>query len=150
MQTRNWQAHWRKNMVLLIDTNLILDYLLKRAPFYDDAKRIMALCSQKDVYGYVALPTITNLWYILREVPEPSRRAAIKSICELLEVVGTPHQEVMNAIDTVAFKDFEDCIQSKCAKTVVADYIITRNTSDFEHSEIPVKTPRELIDSLEV
>ena len=70
-------------MVLLIDTNIILDYLLKR---------ILALCSQNDVSGCIALPTVTNLWYILRKVPEHTRRVALKSICELLEVVGTTHE----------------------------------------------------------
>ena len=135
-------------MVLLIDTNIILDYLLKREPFYDDAKRILALCSQNDVSGCIALPTVTNLWYILRKVPEQTRRSALKSICELLEVVGTTHEEVVKAIDTAAFRDFEDCIQSKCAKSNAVDYIITRNISDFTQSEIPVKTPQELLDDL--
>ena len=135
-------------MVLLIDANIILDYLLKREPFYDDAKRILALCSRNDVSGCIALPTVTNLWYILRKVPEQTRRAALKSICELLEVVGTTHEEVVKAIDTAAFRDFEDCIQSKCAKSNAVDYIITRNISDFTQSEIPVKTPQELLDDL--
>lgn len=137
-------------MVLLIDTNIVLDYLLKREPFYEDAKCVIELCTQSDVSGSIALPTVTNLWYILRKVPEQTRRAALKSICELLQVVGTTHEEVINAIDHSAFKDFEDCIQTKCAKTAGADYIITRNKPDFEHSEITVLTPKELFDALSV
>ena len=135
-------------MVLLIDTNIVLDYLLKRTPFYDEAKSIMQLCSQDNVSGCIALHTVTTIWYILRKIPEDTRRTALKSICELLQVVGTTHEEVLNAIDTAEFKDFEDCIQTKCAKTAGADYVITRNNSDFSRSEIPVRTPQELLDEV--
>lgn len=131
-------------MVLLIDTNIVLDYLLKRAPFYDDAKKMIKLCSENQVYGCIALHTVTTMWYILRKVPEDTRRTALKSICELLQVVGTTHEEVINALDTAEFKDFEDCIQMKCAKTAGADYIVTRNKADFQYSEIPVLTPQEM------
>ena len=61
-------------MILLLDTNIVLDYLLKREPFYNDAKRIMELCSDDSVDGYIALHTITNMWYILRKVSEDKRR----------------------------------------------------------------------------
>ncbi len=136
-------------MVLLIDANIVLDYLLKRAPFYDDARQVMQLCSKENITGCIALHTVTAMWYILRKVPEDTRRTALRSICELLQVVGTTHDEVISALDTVEFKDFEDCIQTKCAKTAKADYVVTRNTADFERSEIPVLTPKELLKIVE-
>ncbi|MEE1173008.1 MAG: PIN domain-containing protein [Ruminococcus sp.] len=132
-------------MVLLVDTNIVLDYLLKREPFYSDAKAVLKLCSSEDVDGCIALHTVTTIWYILRKVPDETRRFALKSICELLRVVGTTHEEVIAALDNTAFRDFEDCIQTKCAKTAKADYIVTRNDSDFIHSEIPVILPHEAL-----
>ena len=107
-------------MVVLIDANIILDYILKREPFYADAQKVMQLCSTETVDGYIALT----------------------AICNLLQVTGTTHEEVLHAIQMTTFKDFEDCIQSKCAKSANADYIITRNVSDFLKSEIPVLTPQ--------
>lgn len=135
-------------MVLLIDTNILLDYLLKREPFYSDSKKIIEICSSESVDGCIALHTITTLWYILRKVPDEQRRTALRSLCDLFRVVGTTHDEVLNAIDTADFKDFEDCIQTKCAKTARADYIITRNPDDFKLSEIAVLTPQKLIEKL--
>ena len=135
-------------MVLLIDTNIVLDYLLKRQGFYDDAKCVMQMCSEEKVSGCIALHTITTIWYILRKTPDTTRRIVLKSICELLEVVGTTHEEVIDALDATEFKDFEECIQSTCAKTAGVDYIITRNISDFAHSEIPVMTPKELFEAV--
>ena len=45
-------------MVLLIDTNIILDYLLKREPFYNNAKAVMEKCCLDDFHGYIALHTV--------------------------------------------------------------------------------------------
>lgn len=132
-------------MVLLVDVNIVLDYLLKREPFYSDSKKVIELCSEENVTGCIALHTVTTIWYILRKIPDEQRRKALRSICDLLEVVGTSHDEVIAAIERTDFKDFEDCIQTKCAKTANADYIITRNTDDFKLSEIVVLTPQELI-----
>ena len=132
-------------MVILLDTNILLDYILKREPFYENAKKVMEICSNDTTDGCIALHTITTIWYLLRKVPEETRRSALKAICTLLQVVGTTHEEVLKAIDTTDFKDFEDCIQSKCAKTANAQYIITRNTADFASSEIPVLTPQEFL-----
>ncbi|MDO5149309.1 MAG: PIN domain-containing protein [Oscillospiraceae bacterium] len=135
-------------MVLLIDANIVLDYLLKREPFYNDAKKIMDICCDPEIKGCIALHTITTLWYILRKFPDDQRRIALFSICSILEVTGTSHDEVINALEMREFKDFEDCIQTKCAKTAKADYIITRNTDDFIFSEIPAITPIKFIEKI--
>lgn len=135
-------------MILLIDTNIVLDYLLKREPFYADAKAVMMLCSSDKVEGCIALHTITTIWYILRKIPDNTRRLALKSLCELLQVVGTTHEEVVAALDNTDFKDFEDCIQTKCAKSAHADYIVTRNISDFAQSEIPAVLPQNAINTV--
>lgn len=132
-------------MVVLIDTNILLDYILKREPFYEDAKKVMEICSSDMADGCIALHTVTTVWYLLRKLPEETKRAALKAVCELLQVVGTSHDEVLNAIESADFKDFEDCVQSKCAKTANAEHIITRNASDFEASEIPALTPQEFL-----
>lgn len=135
-------------MVILIDTNILLDYILKREPFYEDAKRVMEVCSTDKADGCIALHTVTTVWYLLRRFPEKTKREALKTVCEFLQVVGTSHDEVLNAINAVDFKDFEDCIQSKCAKSANAEYIITRNVSDFELSEIQAVTPQTFFASL--
>ncbi|MDR3053343.1 MAG: PIN domain-containing protein, partial [Coriobacteriales bacterium] len=46
------------------------------------------------------------------------------------------------------WNDFEDCLVSRCAENVKADYIITRNSSDFKQSIVPALTPKELFDLL--
>lgn len=52
---------------------------------------------------------------------------------------------MLRAIKMAEFKDFEDCLQDRCAKSVNAEYIITRNVEDFSKSEIPAMLPEDFL-----
>lgn len=41
-------------MVVLIDTNVIIDFLLKREPFREPAAIILQKCAEKELDGYLA------------------------------------------------------------------------------------------------
>ena len=130
-------------MVLLIDTNIILDFLLQRKAFYTEAQKIMEFCADKNTTGYVAFHSISNIWYLLRGISDTERRAYIRRVCVILRVACASHELVECAIDNTNFKDFEDCLQDKCAQAVHADYVITRNAADFVHSRVKAITPEE-------
>lgn len=132
-------------MVVLVDTNVIIDYLVTREPYYESASKIVAKCAKKELSGYIAFHSIPNLWYILRKVPEDKRREWIMDVCGFLQVVGASHTEVLRAIQMKEFKDFEDCLQDRCAGSVGADYIITRNVLDFSHSEVKAILPEDFV-----
>ena len=134
-----------KNIVL-IDTNIILDFLLHRPPFYEEANLIMTLCANKQVAGYVAFHSISNLYYILRKyTTEEQRRLLLSNLCNILTVTAASHQEVQNAIVHTDFKDFEDCLQDKCALSVNANYVITRNIDDYAEAETKPISPSEFL-----
>ena len=67
-------------------------------------------------------------------------------ICSFIQVTGASHEEVVKAIRMKEFKDFEDCLQDKCAKSVGAKYIITRNVIDFNDSEVRAISPEEFLE----
>ncbi len=52
---------------ILIDTNVLLDYILTREPFYEDAKRIISICVDGKVKGCIAAHSISNMFFILRK-----------------------------------------------------------------------------------
>lgn len=135
-------------MIVLVDTNVIIDFLITRIPFYEPAATIMEKCATGELEGCVAFHTIPNLWYILRKIPDEQRRKWIEKICDCLQVVGASHDNVIKAIRMNAFKDFEDCLQDRCAEEAKADYIVTRNVDDFAESTIPAIEPSELIKKL--
>ena len=69
----------------------------------------------------------------------------LKDICRLLTVAGASHAQVLEAIDNVQFKDFEDCLQDECAGMVHADCLVTCNLKDFKAAKTRVCSPDEFI-----
>ncbi len=69
-------------------------------------------------------------------------------ICEFLETAGVNHNQVLRAIQMEKFKDFEDCLQDRCAVSVGAKYIITRNTEDFTESQVPAISPESFLNCI--
>ncbi len=136
-----------KNMVLLIDTNVLLNYITNREdPYLEQSIEIVRRCACGECTGYIAFHTLSILWYVLRKREEGIRRQNLKDICEIFTVAAASQTEILDAIDRDFFADFEDCLQDKCAKDIGADYIITCNVKDFENSEIPAITPGDFVD----
>lgn len=137
-------------MRILIDTNVILDALTGRQPHFDDADKIIKLCADKKVQGYLAAHSISNIFYILRkDLPIEDRRIVLLNLCEILEVEGVDSRKVKSALNRGDFKDLEDCIQDECAAAIKADYIVTRNKKDFENSTVLAILPQEFLDMIE-
>lgn len=132
-------------MVLLIDTNVLIDYLGRRPEYYENARTIVKFCAQPDMDGYIAFHSIPNIWFILRKESEDERRNGLKEVCSVLTVTGADHSKVVEAIEQRNFRDFEDCLQDKCAETIQADYIVTRNVNDFANSKTKAITPSDFI-----
>lgn len=133
-------------MTVLIDTNLILDVLEKRIPFYDSSNEVLTYCASGKIKGYIALHSVSNIFYILRKYySAEDRQRLILGILDFLEVANTQHENVKTALTRNDFPDFEDCLQDECAKQVNANYIITRNVKDFSSSKIPALTPIDFI-----
>lgn len=140
---------WKKNMVALIDTNVILNYITDREDrFRESSKVVMDLCSQGRIDGYIAFHSLSIIWYSLR-IPDEGKRMWLKDICRILTVAGASHEQVLEAIDNVRFKDFEDCLQDECAKMVNADCLVTCNLKDYKEAETKIYSPDEFVALLE-
>ena len=131
-------------MRVLVDTNIVLDYLLEREPYAESAKKIVVACKQKKVIGCIAAHTVSNMFFILRKTYSvEDRRTILKDIYKLFDVEGIDRLKIIQALDNSDFKDFEDCLQMQCAKSFRADYILTRNLADYRDSEIACISPEE-------
>lgn len=139
-----------KNMVILVDTNVALDFLTVRQPYYDGAQKVIRMCAEGQAEGYLALHSLPNIFYILRKsYSEGDRREMLKKLCKVLGVTGASHEKVCAAIENDGFPDFEDCLQDGCAQEVSADYIVTRNAKDFQYSKVKAITTQEFLELME-
>ncbi len=136
-------------MVLLIDTNVILDHLISRQPFMDAASSILRLCFEQKCAGYVAAHSITNIFYITRKYFSISKRKKMLiELCEFIDVVGIQKEQVVDALLNEYFDDLEDGLQIECACTIHADFIVTRNLADFSASPIPAILPEDFLQKM--
>lgn len=139
-----------QNMAVLIDTNILLNYITGRKDKYlDESVRIVELCALGKINGYIAFHTLSTLWYVLRKKSDKERRENLRDICTIFSVASASQTEIIDAIEKDSFTDFEDCLQDKCAKEAGADYIITVNEKDFANSEITALNPHEFLGKIE-
>lgn len=138
-------------MDILIDTNIILDVLFQRAPFYEKSLQIVQTCIKGHATGFISAHSVTTMWYLLRHEFSPEeRRKMFKIVFSWCRIASVGHSELLSALDRDDFPDFEDCVQDECAESVHARYIITRNKKDFARSKIPALLPAEFIDIMEL
>lgn len=135
-----------KNMVILIDTNVLLNYLTNRDdPYLEQSIEIVRMCATGKCIGYIAFHTLSILWYVLRRWDDEERRQSLKAICDIFYVAAASQDAIREAIENDRFTDFEDCLQDKCAREVRANYIITCNLSDYKAAEVPSVTPKQFL-----
>ena len=132
---------------ILIDTNILLDYLLIRDPFYEDAEKIVHACVEGKVKGCIAAHSILNMFFILRkDYNAKERREVLSSLCLIFDVEGIDKVKLLSGLQNEDFADFEDCLQMECAKAYNAGYIVTRNLADFKTSEVQAILPKESLE----
>lgn len=136
-------------MKLLIDTNVILDVLLKREPFFREGAEVLRLVWRDDVTEYISATTITDVYYIAYRQTR-DRKIVMDLLGKLLTVLSVAtvsEQEIKNAL-ALDWKDFEDSVQYSSALFNEMDGIVTRNPSDYERADIPVWQPEQLLQRL--
>lgn len=146
---QNLRLIGKKNMVnrILIDTNILLDYLLTREPFYEVAKEVVRTCTEGDTKGCIAAHSITNMFFILRkDYDAEERREMLINLCTIFDVEGIDKNKLLVGLQNADFADFEDCLQTECAKAYGAEYIVTQNIADYNASEITAILPKDFLE----
>lgn len=132
-------------MKLFIDTNVVLDVLAQREPWFGDSARLLAHIEQGGASGHIAAHTLTTLHYLLaRHLGQQKTAAVLIDLTAMLRVEPVDHQVLQQAL-SLGWRDFEDAVQAVTAAQCQADYLITRNPRDFRQSLVPVITPSEFL-----
>ena len=134
---------------LYLDTNIILDLLARRMPFYTEAAELFSLADQKKLTLSISSLSLADIYYILsKQNPQMEVRKILRKF-KILVIVLPLDNKITDLALNSEFRDFEDAIQYFTAIENGQEMIITRNLSDFKDSKIPVMTAGEFIRSIE-
>ncbi|MFZ0106499.1 MAG: PIN domain-containing protein [Thiobacillus sp.] len=132
-------------MKLSVDTNVVLDVLAQREPWFKDSSRLLAHIEEGRATGHIAAHTLTTLHYLLsKHLGQQKTAAVLIDLIALLQVEPVDVQVLQQAL-ALGWGDFEDAVQAVTAVRCQADYLLTRNPRDFKQSPVPVITPSEFL-----
>lgn len=133
-------------MMVLFDTCVILDHLMDRHPFVEDADRLLNFVSNNRIEGFITVKSIMDIHYLLKNYyhDETQVRKILKILSEVFEITDSLTYCCLKAFNS-DINDFEDALMSQTGEVLGVDYFVTRNTKDFKNSKLKVKTPKELI-----
>ena len=130
---------------IFVDTNIVIDLLAKRDPFYKDAQDLFTLGDKNEVNLFISSLTFANAYYsIVRHHKEVDAKKYLSKFKVLVTILSLEDKAIELALAS-DFKDFEDGLQYFIAMDNEADVIITRNKKDFTNSKIPVMTAGEYL-----
>lgn len=134
---------------VLIDTDVILDFLYDREPFSYDAARVLSLCEAGEIKGFITSVIINNVYYLLRQ--HATHEKVIEKLAQLItitEVLITDKEAILTALNS-DFRDFEDALQNYSAElNGQVDIIITRNVKDYKNSSLGIMTPENYLKAI--
>lgn len=134
-------------MKVLIDTNIILDFVLERKPFYENSETILRLAHNKEIDAYISATTVTDIYYLTKRNKDSiEAKDFIKNLLSFINISDVNKEIVEKAIYS-DIADFEDAIQIYSAVNLDLELIITRNEKDFKKSEIKVLSPEFFLKS---
>ena len=138
-------------MKLLIDTNVILDMVLKRENC-DISMELFRRIRTVKTEAFITASSVTDLFYIIRKETHDTNQTymIMENIFKLVAILSVTEKDIQDAFQQ-KWKDFEDCVQYTTGKNNRIDYIITANQKDYSNAILPVLTPAaciKMIDSI--
>ena len=136
-------------MIVLLDTNIIMDALQERQPFDTLAKNILRKACTGEIECYFTANAATDIFYLYTKARDlQSARSALKYLIKNLGVISVTQEDCLDAL-SLSIDDFEDALVVVCANKAGADYIVTRDGKFLgDDLPVPIISSNELLDSI--
>lgn len=132
-------------MRALLDTDVVLDALLRRAPFVVDSYALWQACAAGRLEGCISVITPVNVFYIARkQVGADQARQHVADLLTAFQVIPID-TAVLRAAHALPMADFEDAVQAAAAAAAGLDAVVTRNTRDYTGAPLPILTPADAL-----
>ena len=134
---------------LFIDTNIVIDLLSRREPFFEEAAELFSLADKKQVELSVSSLTIANTSYALfRHMDSNKAKSVLRKLRLILKILPLDDKIIGLALNDDTFSDFEDGLQYFTALENEQELIITRSLKDFKNSKLPTITAKQFIETI--
>ena len=130
---------------IFLDTDVILDLIFERKPFFYDSQKIISLIEKNYLRGFTSSLILANCYYIISN--NKNKTIATKTVSKLrsiLTVLPFTDKEIGESLNS-GFRDFEDGIQYFITVNNGLDTIITRNITDYKNADIIVLMPKDFL-----
>ena len=135
-------------MNVFLDTNVVLDFILKREGFAKEAAILFDLGEREKIELSLSSLSVNNIDYVVSKIASKKKsREIIIKLLSLVTILPVKRSTIEKAAMS-DFKDFEDAIQNYCAKEAGLRHIITRNIKDYKKSDLSIQAPKEFLASL--
>lgn len=132
-------------MNVLLDTDILVDVALDRAPFADPAGRLLDLLERRRASGFLAWHSAANFYYLVAPGRgRPGARTFLLDLARFIEIAPTTTESLLQA-GRLDLRDFEDAMQVAAGLACSADVIATRNIRDYRGAPIEALRPEELV-----
>lgn len=132
-------------MKILFDTNIVLDVLLLRKPYYTSATYLLSEVERGNIKGYLCPTTITTIGYLITRVKGADEaKKLIKNILNIFELTEL-NKSILETSCSHKISDYEDAVLHESARSSNIEAIVTRNVKDFKYTSVKVYDPEELI-----
>lgn len=131
-------------MKAFLDTNILVDVILKREPFATEAETILTMGSKGKILLFASTLSVATMAYLLKKTDTETRKEILSGLFSFVSLLPSKGEHVSRALKS-DFADLEDALQYEASLEEPCDIIITRNIKDFACSSIPVLSPSEFL-----
>ena len=130
---------------IFVDSDIVLDVLCKRDPYYEYAAKVFSLADMKKLTVYTSSLVVANVYYILRKaIGIEKSKEALRKLRLLVKIISVEEREVDLALNS-SFSDFEDALQYYTAVKHGMETLLTRNIKDYKEKDLSIQTPEQFI-----
>jgi predicted nucleic acid-binding protein len=135
-------------MQVLLDSDVVLDFVLERKPFVEAAGELFELIARGACDGYISGITPINVFYLTRKARGIDKaKQAVSDLLIVFQVCPITYT-VLTGAYALPFTDYEDAVQHASATASKLDAIVTRNLEDYKNATLPVYSPMNFLNHL--
>ena len=136
------------NRHILLDSNVVVDFTLKRTGFVENAERIFKQIEAGTFVGCISSSAITDVYYIVESRSNPGYALEMMEyIYQTLRILPVVRKTIRRALDS-GMKDFEDAVQATAANYCGVNTVVTRDKKGFTDSDLKIYSPEEFLEAL--